>query len=149
MADQQQQPYFQHQHEPHRTTTGLTKNISGSQIMTIMTLFPLGGLLLLIAGITLTGTIIGLAVATPLFVIFSPVLVPAVLTLGLAVTGFITSGAFGITALSSLAWLAKYLRKGRSGDAVETAKRRVQNTAGYVGHRARDLGQKTQEAGRT
>lgn len=78
--------------------------------------------------------------------IFSPVLVPAVLALGLAVTGFLTSGAFGITALSSLAWLVKYLRQGRSGGAVEMAKRRVQDTAGYVGHRARDLGQKTQEA---
>lgn len=95
--------------------------------MTIITLFPLGGLLLLIAGITLTGTIIGLAISTPLFVIFSPVLVPAVLTLGLAVTGFLTSGAFGITAVSSLAWLVKYLRQGRSygGDAVEMGKRRV------------------------
>ncbi|KAL8118384.1 oleosin H2-like [Apium graveolens] len=145
MADQQQQPYYQHQHEPHQTT----KNISGSQIMTIITLFPLGGLLLLISGIILTGTIIGLAVATPLFVIFSPVLVPAVLALGLAVTGFLTSGAFGITALSSLAWLVKYFRQGQGYDAAEMAKQRAQGMAGYVGHRARDVGHKTQDvAGR-
>lgn len=82
--------------------------------------------------------------------IFSPVLIPGVLALGLAVTGFLTSGAFGITALSSFAWLVKYLRQGGRYGAVEMAKRRVQDTAGYVGHRARDVGQKTREvAGRT
>ncbi|XP_017217458.1 oleosin H2 [Daucus carota subsp. sativus] len=107
--------------------------------MTILTVFPLGGLLLLLSCITLTGTIIALVVATPLFVIFSPVLVPAVVALALAVTGLLTSGAFGVTALSSLAWLVKYLRRGGrdgGGHAAEMGKRRVRDTAGYGGRRS-------------
>lgn len=155
MADQSNYPQANYPHgaDQHKGSSGMMKNISGSQIMAVVTLFPLGGLLLLLAGITLTGTLIGLAVATPLFVIFSPVLIPAVLTIGLAVTGFLTSGAFGITALSSLSWIVNYLRQAGSssgGDPIEMAKQRVQGTAGYVGQKVRDVGQKTQEtAGRT
>ncbi|KAI4350654.1 hypothetical protein L6164_005088 [Bauhinia variegata] len=51
---------------------------STSQVLTI-----LAG-----AGLSLLGTVLGLAVATPLFIIFSPVLVPATIALGLAVAGF-------------------------------------------------------------
>lgn len=158
MADQSNYPQANYPHGQDQSrgssSGGMMKNISGSQIMAVVTLFPLGGLLLLLAGITLTGTLIGLAVATPLFVIFSPVLIPAVLTIGLAVTGFLTSGAFGITALSSLSWIVNYLRQAggsaAGGDPIEMAKQRVQGTAGYVGQKVRDVGQKTQEAaGRT
>lgn len=142
MADQTQPPYHHHQqhYHPHQSTQ---KHISNSQIITIITLFPLGGLLLLLAAITLTGTIIAVAAVTPLFVIFSPVLIPALLASGLALTGFFTSGAFGVTALSSLLWIFNYFRQGRT-------KQRVQDTVGFVGHRARHVGHKTQEVtGRT
>ncbi|KAI3464128.1 hypothetical protein Pfo_020791, partial [Paulownia fortunei] len=57
---------------------------STSQVLAVVTLFPVGGILLCLAGLTLTGSLIGLAVATPLFVIFSPILVPAALTIALA-----------------------------------------------------------------
>ncbi|XAR50219.1 hypothetical protein NMG60_11004486 [Bertholletia excelsa] len=111
------------------------KGLSKSQVLAVVTLLPVGGVLLLLSGLILAGTLIGLAVATPLFLIFSPILVPAALGLGLAIAGFLTSGAFGITALSSLSWIVNYIRQAR---LPEQAKRRVQ-----------DVGQKVQEPGRT
>ncbi|KAL0441017.1 UNVERIFIED_CONTAM: Oleosin [Sesamum radiatum] len=105
---------------------------------------PLGAVLLGLAGLILTGTIIGLAVATPVFVIFSPILVPAALTIALAVTGFLTSGAFGITALSSISWLLNYVRQMRGSlpEQLDHARRRVEET---VGQKTTEAGQKTQD----
>ncbi|KAL5713069.1 Oleosin 18.2 kDa-like [Ranunculus cassubicifolius] len=134
---------------------------SASQVVAVITLFPLGGLLLTLAGLTLAGTVIGLAVTTPIFILFSPVLVPAALTIGLAVTGFLTSGAFGLTGMSSLAWILNYLRQvtGRiahqMGEKVqqmpehmEGAKRRLQDTTGALGQRTKEMGQQVQQTGK-
>ncbi|KAL2459482.1 Uncharacterized protein Fot_54731 [Forsythia ovata] len=120
---------------------------STSQVLAVVTLFPVGGVLLCLAGLTLAGSLICLALTTPLFVIFSPVLVPAVFTIGLAVVGFLTSGAFGITALSSLSWLINYMRRvsGTMPEQLEHTKRRVQDTAGQIGQKARETGQKAQD----
>lgn len=127
---------------------------SASTILAVVTLVPLGGSLLGLAGLTLAVTLFGLAVSTPVFIIFSPILVPAILTIGLAVLAFLTSGAFGLTALSSLTWAFNYLRRatGFMPDQIDQAKRRMQDMAGYVGQKTKDLGQeiqsRSQEQGR-
>lgn len=69
----------------------------------------IGGSMLLLSGLTLAGTVIALVVATPLLVIFSPVLVPAAIAVTLLVLGFASSGGFGLAALSVLAWMYRYL----------------------------------------
>ena len=142
MAEHQQRPGFMPEKGP-----------STSQVLAVITLFPVGGILLVISGLTLAGTLIGLTVATPLFVIFSPILVPAALVLALAITGFLTSGAFGITALSSLSWIVNYLRKGRVTEQMEHARWRVQEGAGQLGMKAKEVGHgiqgKAQETTRT
>ncbi|MBA0721073.1 hypothetical protein Golax_008649 [Gossypium laxum] len=86
---------------------------STSKVLTVATLIPVGGTLLLLAGLSLLGSLIGLAIAAPLFLIFSPVLVPAALFIAGSIAGFLTSGAFGITGLSSLSWIANYIRGSR------------------------------------
>ncbi|CAL0306796.1 unnamed protein product [Lupinus luteus] len=103
MVDPQQENYY-HQRN---------KSPSTSHVLAIATLVPFGASLLILAFLTLTATVIGLVVAAPLLVLFSPVLVPAALVIGLAVAGFLTSGAFGVTSLSSFAWMASYLRRSR------------------------------------
>ncbi|XP_055827960.1 oleosin H2-like [Solanum dulcamara] len=141
MAEQhsraQQQQMQAHPTDPIKSL--VPQNVpSKSQILAVVTLFPVGGALLCLAGLTLVGTLIGLAVATPVFLLFSPVLVPAALTIALAVTGILTSGAFGITALSSLSWMINYMRRmrGTAGEQMEHAKRRVQESAaGQMGPR--------------
>ncbi|KAE8715265.1 Oleosin 21.2 kDa [Hibiscus syriacus] len=55
-----------------------------------------------------------LDIAVPIFLIFSPVLVPAAVLIAGSIAGFLTSGAFGITGLSSQSWIANFLRGRRS-----------------------------------
>lgn len=115
-----------------------------SQVLAIITLLPVGATLLGLAGITFIGTVIGLAVSTPLFVIFSPVIVPAVLAIGLAVAGVLASGAFGISGLSSLSWLFSLFRQTAESmpETLEHAKKQTLDVVSYAG-------QKTKEAGQT
>lgn len=125
------------------------KSPSASQVVAVIAGLPVGGTLLALAGLTLVGTLTGLAVTTPLFILFSPVLVPATIVIGLAVTGFLTSGACGLTALSSFSWVMNYIRQtqGTVPEQLESAKHRMADVAGYVGDVAGYVGQKTKEVG--
>lgn len=116
---------------------------SASQVLAVVTLLPVGGTLLGLAGLTLVGTLIGLAITTPLFVIFSPLLVPAAVLFGLAVTGFLSSGAFGLTGLSSLSWVLNYFRQ-KAPEQMDYAKRRTQELAAQLGQKTKEAGEKIQ-----
>ncbi|CAL9091036.1 unnamed protein product [Musa textilis] len=74
--------------------------------------------LLVLSGLTLAWTVIALAVATPLLMIFSPVLVPAAIVLLLLATGFLASGGLGVAALVVLWWMYKDLT-GKQPPGVE------------------------------
>ncbi|KAK4434877.1 Oleosin Bn-V [Sesamum alatum] len=63
------------------------------QVAKTTTAVTLGGSLMVLSGLTLAATVIGLVLATPLLVIFSPVLVPAAITLFLILAGFVTAEA--------------------------------------------------------
>ncbi|KAK1415391.1 hypothetical protein QVD17_31172 [Tagetes erecta] len=93
-----------------------------------------GGSLLILSGLTLAGTVIALTIATPLLVIFSPVLVPAAITLFLLTTGFLTSGGFGVAAVTVLSWIYKYATGGHppGSDSLDQARDKL-------GYKARDL----------
>lgn len=77
------------------------------QIAKAATAVTAGGSLLVLSSLTLVGTVIALTVATPLLVIFSPILVPALITVALIVTGFLSSGGFGIAAITVFSWIYK------------------------------------------
>lgn len=129
------------------------KGPTASQALTVATLFPLGGLLLVLSGLALAASTVGLALATPVFLLFSPVLVPAALLIGTAVAGFLTSGALGLGGLSSLTCLANTARQAfqRTPDYVEEARRRMAEAAAQAGHKTAQAGQaiqgRAQEAG--
>lgn len=154
MAEHRQGYQYQQQQQPTDAIKGMLpeKTPSKSQVLAVVTLLPVGGTLLLLSGLTLAGTLTCLALATPLFIICSPVLVPAALVIGLAIAGFLTSGAFGVTALSSFSWLASFLRRMRVPEQMEQAKRRIQDTTGQIGQKVKETGQtipqKAQETGR-
>ncbi|XP_073119835.1 oleosin H1-like [Henckelia pumila] len=117
------------------------KGYSTSQILAVITLLPVSGTLLCLAGLTLLGSLIGLAVATPLLVIFSPILVPAVILIGGATTAFLTSGAFGLTGLSSLSWVLNSFRQATGKEPLDYAKGRVQEAIVQVGERTKQTGE--------
>lgn len=76
-----------------------------NQTAIFLTAATVGGTLLVLSGLTLTATAISLLMATPLLVIWSPILMP---TTFLVATGFIFSSGFGIAALSVVAWMYRY-----------------------------------------
>ncbi|KAE8682123.1 Oleosin 16.4 kDa [Hibiscus syriacus] len=47
---------------------------STSNVLTVLTLLPIGATLLLLSGLSFLGSLIALAIAVPIFLIFSPVL---------------------------------------------------------------------------
>ncbi|KAJ8774893.1 hypothetical protein K2173_019897 [Erythroxylum novogranatense] len=119
---------------------------SASKVLAVVIMLSVGGGLLALAGITLVGTLIGLAIATPLFLLFSPILVPAALVLAFAVTSFLTSGAFGLTGLTSLSWVLNYILLARQTvpEQLDLAKKRMQDMAGFVGQKTKEVGQEIQ-----
>ncbi|KAF5479651.1 hypothetical protein F2P56_000455 [Juglans regia] len=128
---------------------------SATKILAVLGGLPVGGTLLALAGLTLVGSLIGLAITTPLFIICSPVLVPAAIAIGLAIIGFLCSGALGLTGLVSLSWVLNYLRQASRSlpQEMDQAKRRMQDMAAYVGQKTKEVGQeiqsKAQEGRRT
>ncbi|CAN8302291.1 unnamed protein product [Cochlearia groenlandica] len=95
------------------------------QMVKTATAVAAGGSLLVLSGLTLAGTVIALAVATPLLIIFSPVLVPAVITVVLIITGFLASGGFGIASITAFSWLYRYVSG--SDQKIENARMKVGN----------------------
>ncbi|OIT08877.1 oleosin 1, partial [Nicotiana attenuata] len=89
--------YYDHHHEQPAPRS--------YQVVKAATAVTTGGSLLVLSGLTLAGTIIALTVATPLLLIFSPVLVPASITIFLLMFGFLASGGFGVAAISVLSWI--------------------------------------------
>ncbi|RLM54845.1 hypothetical protein C2845_PM10G12100 [Panicum miliaceum] len=116
-------------------------------------LVPLGAALLGASGLALAATLAGLALAAPLLVLFSPVIVPAALAAALAVSGFIASGGLGVAGVSALAWAARYVWRGGGGSGSgggltgmvvqpldHGEKRRgAEGPAAFVRHRLRDI----------
>ncbi|KAL8471283.1 hypothetical protein ACS0TY_028800 [Phlomoides rotata] len=152
MADRPQPHQVQiHPTQPLGGGAKSQKGPTTTQIITLITLVPVGGALLGLAGITLVGTLIGLALATPVFLICSPVLVPAAVLLAGAVAALLTSGAFGLTGLSSLSWVLNSFRQATGQDPVDYAKRRVQDGTVYLGEKTKQAGEtiksKAQEGG--
>ncbi|KAG8082902.1 hypothetical protein GUJ93_ZPchr0014g47199 [Zizania palustris] len=90
-----------------------------------------GGSMLVLSGLVLAGTVIALTVATPVLVIFSPVLLPAAIALALVAAGFVTSGGLGVAALSVFSWMYKYLtgKHPPGADQLDSAKERLASKA--------------------
>ncbi|KAL8210808.1 hypothetical protein R6Q57_005245 [Mikania cordata] len=132
---QQQHQYYQ---QPYRSEP------RAHQVVKAITAATAGGSLLVLSGLVLAGTVIALTVATPVLVIFSPVLVPAVITFFLLATGFLTSGGFGVAAATVLAWMYRYVT-GEHPTGADTLDEGMHK----LGSKARDIRDRTSEhAGR-
>ncbi|CAI8594538.1 unnamed protein product [Vicia faba] len=120
-----------------------------SQILATLGGIFVGGTLLLLASVSFFVSLVGLTITTPLFILFSPILVPAVLTIGLAVAAVLTADACGLTGLISLSWVARYIRvvQETMPEQVDSFKGRLADVAGYVGQKTKDVGEKTKEVG--
>ncbi|EXC21058.1 Oleosin 1 [Morus notabilis] len=113
------------------------------QVVKAATAVTAGGSMLVLSGLILAGTVIALTIATPLFVIFSPVLVPAVITVGLIITGFLASGGFGVAAISVLSWIYRYVtgKHPPGADQLDQARHKLASKAREMKDKAEQFGQ--------
>ncbi|KAL6977606.1 Oleosin 1-like [Sarracenia purpurea var. burkii] len=95
--------HFQPQHQQQQSQP------RSHQVVKAATAVTAGGSLLVLSGLTLAGTVVALALATPLLVIFSPVLVPAAIAVCLIIAGFLSSGGFGVAAVTVFSWIFRYV----------------------------------------
>jgi hypothetical protein len=110
------------------------------QVAKAVTAVTAGGSLLVLSGLTLVGTVIALTIATPLLVIFSPILVPAVITVALLTLGFMASGGFGVAAVSVLTWMYRYVT-GKHPAGTE----QFDNTRMKLGSKAQEMNERAGE----
>ncbi|XP_078431356.1 oleosin family protein [Wolffia australiana] len=112
------------------------------QTVKFLTAATIGTGLLVLSGLTMTVTVVGLVLATPVMVLFSPVLVPAGIVVALAAGGFFFSGGFGVAALSALAWIYNYVtgKHPLGADQLDSARLKLMSTARDVKERAKEYG---------
>ncbi|XP_010915347.1 oleosin Ara h 15.0101 [Elaeis guineensis] len=99
----------------------------------------IGAGLLVLSGLTLTGTVIGLVAATPLLVIFSPILVPAAAVVAVVAAGLLLSGGFGVAAVSALTWIYNYVT-GKHPPGAD----RLDEARAAIARKAKDYGRYVQ-----
>ncbi|XP_038876351.1 oleosin 1-like [Benincasa hispida] len=113
------------------------------QVVKAATAATAGGSLLVLSGLILAGTVIALTIATPLLVIFSPVLVPAVITVSLLIMGFLASGGFGVAGITVFSWIYRYVtgKHPPGADQLDLARHKLASKAREMKDRAEQFGQ--------
>lgn len=119
------------------------------QVAKTTTAVTLGGSLMVLSGLTLAATVIGLVLATPVLVLFSPVLVPASITVFLILAGFVTSGGFGAVASFVFYWMYRYAtgKHPIGAEQLDRAKDRITHAAHDVKDKAEQFGQQHVKGG--
>ncbi|XP_011026733.1 PREDICTED: oleosin 1-like [Populus euphratica] len=118
------------------------KQPRSQQIVKATTAVTAGGSLLVLSGLTLAATVILLTIATPLLVIFSPVIVPAAMTISLLLMGFLASGGFGVAGITAMSWIYGYVtgRHPPGADQLEQARMKLAGKAREMKDRAEQFG---------
>ena len=121
-----------------------------------MTAGTIGAALLVLSGLTLTGTVVALVVATPVLVLSSPILVPAAIVVFLVASGFFFSSGCGLAAIMVSLWIYNYVTGKQhppGADKLDYAGGRIAETAKDMKDRAKECGQnvrqKVQESSHT
>ncbi|KAM7490490.1 hypothetical protein LguiA_033411 [Lonicera macranthoides] len=113
------------------------------QVIKFLSAATIGAAFLGLSGLTLTGTVISLILATPVLVLFSPVLVPIGVVLSLVTAGFLFSGGCGVAAVAALSWIYNYVagKHPPGADQLDYARTRIANKARDMRERAKEYGQ--------
>lgn len=99
-----------HHHGSSRTHRRKDPPPNSRQILGLMFLLSAVGFVLLLAGVTFTGTTITVLLATPVVIFFSPVWIPFATVAFFAVSALLGAGAFGVAAVSAVSWVYNYFR---------------------------------------
>ncbi|XP_076901596.1 oleosin Cor a 13-like [Bidens hawaiensis] len=112
------------------------------QLIKSATAITIGGSFILLSVLTLTATVIGLVLATPVLVLFSLVLIPTLVTLSVIFSGFLTAGGFGGAASFVFYWMYSYVtgKHPVGSRQVDVAREKVAGAAAEVRYKAEHLG---------
>lgn len=115
---------------------------NSTQLIGIMTFIVSGSILLLLTGITVAATVLGLIFFAPLILISSPIWVPIGTFLFLITAGFLTMCGFGVAVVAGLSWTYRYFRglNPPGSGRVDYARSRIYDTASHVKDYAREYG---------
>ncbi|KAF5806609.1 putative oleosin [Helianthus annuus] len=117
-------------------------SLNSTQLMGIMTLLISGAILLLLTGVTITVSLVGLIFCTPVIILTSPIWVPIGTLLFVVVAGFLLVCGSGVATVAAVAWLYKYFRGLHpvGSDRVDYARSRIVDTASHMKDYAREYG---------
>ncbi|KAL5850526.1 hypothetical protein ACOSQ4_008539 [Xanthoceras sorbifolium] len=120
---------------------------SSRKTVKFLTATAIGATLFFISGLTLTGTVLALILATPILILFSPILVPAGIAVFLVIAGFFFSGGCGVAAIMTLSWIYSYVtgKHPPGADQLEYARMKIADTARDMTERAKEYGQYVQQ----
>ncbi|CAH8312545.1 unnamed protein product [Eruca vesicaria subsp. sativa] len=85
------------------------------------------------AGLTLAGSAVAVVVSTPLFLIFSPILVPATIATTLLASGLTAGATLGITAISLIIGLIKTAEGTSLARLAQTPLKMLKISGGFGG----------------
>ncbi|KAJ0046877.1 hypothetical protein Pint_06088 [Pistacia integerrima] len=107
-----------------------------------LTAATIGASMLFLAGLTITGTVIALILATPVIVLFSPILVPTGIVAFLAAARFLFSDGCGVTAITLLSWVYGYVtgKHPPGADQLDYARMKIADKARDMKERAKEYG---------
>ncbi|XP_072994944.1 oleosin-like [Typha latifolia] len=115
---------------------------NSTQVVGFLTLVISGAILLLLTGLTITGTVMALIFLGPILLLTSPIWVPVGTVAFVAVAGFLSMCGFGVAMLAGATWMYKYFtgRHPVGSDRVDYARSRIADTASHVKDYAREYG---------
>ncbi|XVE58706.1 hypothetical protein DITRI_Ditri04bG0190500 [Diplodiscus trichospermus] len=115
---------------------------NSTQLLGLLTLFISASILLILTGITLTATVVGLIFFLPLIIISSPIWVPVGTVLFVTVAGFVSACGFGVVVAAGLFWMYRYFKglHPPGSDRVDYARTRIYDTANHVKDCAMEYG---------
>uniref|UniRef100_A0A2N9HIR2 Oleosin n=1 Tax=Fagus sylvatica TaxID=28930 RepID=A0A2N9HIR2_FAGSY len=143
MADRQSQtrpprPTHTHINNSNPTSTFLRKlqyhAPNSTQLVGLLTLLISASILLLLTGLTVTATVLGLIFFTPLILLTSPFWVPIGTILFVLTAAFLSICGFVVALVAGLSWMYRYFRGMHppGSDQVDYARSRIYDTASHV-----------------
>ncbi|XP_008800936.1 oleosin-like [Phoenix dactylifera] len=115
---------------------------NSTQVIGLLTLVISGAILLLLTGVTLTGTVAGLVFFGPIILLTSPIWFPIAAVIFMAIAGFLSVCGVGIASVAGATWLYRYFsgRHPVGSDRVDYARSRIADTASQMKDYAREYG---------
>uniref|UniRef100_A0A7N1A651 Oleosin n=1 Tax=Kalanchoe fedtschenkoi TaxID=63787 RepID=A0A7N1A651_KALFE len=119
-----------------------THSPNSTQMLGILTLIITVAILLFLAGITLTATVLGLIFFSPIILISSPVWIPLAIFFFVTVASVLGLCGTGLSIVAVGSWMYKYFKGMNPPGAgrVDYARSRIADTAGQVKDYAKEYG---------